>query len=210
MIFLLASEALATVFGIENENRRIKWQNHCFNDYYHLTCNIACVLYCIPFLLFHGYILARLYFCRQLYSFRSRTHLARRNNHFIAQHHRGRCYQFGTSYFIPSNSVTRGIRLLAEGDLSARAASFNNAQNETNQLIRDFNLLAERLERMTNEQRFWNAAIAHELRTPVTILYGRLQGMLDGVFTPDNHQLRSLLVQVDGLKISWKIYESSV
>lgn len=100
----------------------------------------------------------------------------------------------------PLNSVTRGIRLLAEGDLSARAASFNNAQNETNQLIRDFNLLAEKLERMTNEQRFWNAAIAHELRTPVTILYGRLQGMLDGVFTPDNHQLRSLLVQVDGLK----------
>ena len=84
--------------------------------------------------------------------------------------------------------------------MSARAASFNNAQNETNQLIRDFNLLAEKLERMTNEQRFWNAAIAHELRTPVTILYGRLQGMLDGVFTPDNHQLRSLLVQVDGLK----------
>ncbi|MBU1296398.1 MAG: HAMP domain-containing protein [Gammaproteobacteria bacterium] len=100
----------------------------------------------------------------------------------------------------PLNSVTKGIRLLAAGDLSARATSVNNAQNETNQLIRDFNLLAEKLERMTNEQRFWNAAITHELRTPVTILYGRLQGMLDGIFTPDNHQLRSLLVQVDGLK----------
>ncbi|WP_421855731.1 ATP-binding protein [Marinomonas sp.] len=100
----------------------------------------------------------------------------------------------------PLNSVTKGIRLLAQGDLSARATSFHNAPNETNQLIRDFNLLAEKLERMTNEQRFWNAAIAHELRTPVTILYGRLQGMLDGVFTPDNHQFRSLLVQVDGLK----------
>lgn len=100
----------------------------------------------------------------------------------------------------PLNSVTKGIRLLAQGDLSARATSFHNAPNETNQLIRDFNMLAEKLELMTNEQKFWNAAIAHELRTPVTILYGRLQGLLDGVFTPDNHQFRSLLVQVDSLK----------
>ncbi|MBJ7552713.1 ATP-binding protein [Marinomonas spartinae] len=100
----------------------------------------------------------------------------------------------------PLESVTKGIRQLAAGDLSARATPFSNTKNETNQLVRDFNLLAEKLEQMTDEQKFWNAAIAHELRTPITILYGRLQGLLDGVFTPDNHQFRSLLMQVDGLK----------
>ena len=34
---------------------------------------------------------------------------------------------------------------------------------------------------MTREREFWNAAIAHELRTPVTILRGRLQGWPKGI-----------------------------
>jgi hypothetical protein len=45
----------------------------------------------------------------------------------------------------------------------------------------------------------WHAAIAHELRTPVTILRGRLQGLAEGVFQPDESQFRSLLAQVEGL-----------
>ena len=59
--------------------------------------------------------------------------------------------------------------------------------------------MAERIERMAGERVIWNAAIAHELRTPVTILRGRLQGLAEGVFTPDEKQFRNLLAQVEGL-----------
>lgn len=99
----------------------------------------------------------------------------------------------------PLNSVTDSIRRVAQGDLSARALADDRSLGEATQLVDDFNVLADKLQRMSEEQIFWNAAIAHELRTPVTILRGRLQGLAEGVFDPDEGQFRSLLLQVDGL-----------
>lgn len=100
---------------------------------------------------------------------------------------------------VPLNSVTDGIRRVAQGDLGARAIAGDRSLGEAAGLADDFNALASQLQRTTEEMAFWNAAIAHELRTPVTILRGRLQGLAEGVFTPDESQFRSLLNQVDGL-----------
>lgn len=100
---------------------------------------------------------------------------------------------------VPLNSVTDSIRRVAQGELDARAEAGDRSLGEAALLADDFNALAEKLQRMTEEQTFWNAAIAHELRTPVTILRGRLQGLADGVFEPDPSQFRSLLGQVEGL-----------
>ncbi|MBP1318217.1 ATP-binding protein [Herbaspirillum sp. WGmk3] len=99
----------------------------------------------------------------------------------------------------PLNSVATSLRRVAQGDLAARAAADRQPLDEASQLISDFNAMAERLERVQQERIFWNAAIAHELRTPVTILRGRLQGLADGVFQPDPALFSSLLVQVEGL-----------
>lgn len=41
--------------------------------------------------------------------------------------------------------------------------------------------MAQKLEVSVKNAQVWNAAIAHELRTPITILQGRLQGIIDGV-----------------------------
>jgi two-component system sensor histidine kinase AdeS len=65
--------------------------------------------------------------------------------------------------------------------------------------VHDYNSLARRREGMAKERAFWSAAIAHELRTPVTILSGRLQGLSDGVFLPSKDMLASLMTQVEGL-----------
>src|SRR5690606_37085928 len=59
--------------------------------------------------------------------------------------------------------------------------------------------MARRLQNIEADRVMWHAAIAHELRTPVTILRGRLQGLAEGVFAPDEGQFRSLLAQVEGL-----------
>ncbi|MBD9461069.1 HAMP domain-containing protein [Pseudomonas sp. PDM05] len=100
---------------------------------------------------------------------------------------------------MPLNSVAASLRRLADGDLDARAVAPDLSLGETAVLVDDFNSMAKRLQRMAEEQSFWNAAIAHELRTPLTILRGRLQGLAEGVFEPDKAQFYSLLTQVEGL-----------
>lgn len=99
----------------------------------------------------------------------------------------------------PLNSVATGIRRIAAGDLDARAEATDAPLGEASALVEDFNQMAEKLQRAVNERAQWNAAIAHELRTPVTILRGRLLGFADGVFPPTEEALRKLLTQVDGL-----------
>lgn len=99
----------------------------------------------------------------------------------------------------PLNAVAESLRQVAQGNLSVRAELDAQSRGEAAQLVHDFNAMAERLERMDHERRFWNAAIAHELRTPVTVLRGRLQGLTEGVFEPAPALFRSLLTQVEGL-----------
>lgn len=99
----------------------------------------------------------------------------------------------------PLNSVAASLRQVAEGKLDARAPMDQSASDETAQLVQDFNSMAEQLQRITRERQFWNAAIAHELRTPVTILRGRLQGLAEGVFSPSEEIFQGLLRQVEGL-----------
>jgi two-component system sensor histidine kinase AdeS len=99
----------------------------------------------------------------------------------------------------PLVSVAQSARSIAGGDLKARAETYARAPTEATMLVEDFNLLADRLERASEAVRRWNATIAHELRTPVTILSGRLQGLADGVFNPDPTLFRSLVSQVDAL-----------
>ena len=99
----------------------------------------------------------------------------------------------------PINSVMDSVRRVAHGDLAARAVAGDRSLGETAMLVDDFNSMAERLERGERESQTWNAAIAHELRTPVTILRGTLQGVVDGVFKPEEIEFPALLSQVEGL-----------
>ncbi len=100
---------------------------------------------------------------------------------------------------VPLNSVADSIRRVARGDLGARAVAGDRSMREAALLADNFNALADELQRVTKEQAFWNAAIAHELRTPITVLRGRLQGLAEGVFPANESQFRSLLTQVEGL-----------
>lgn len=100
----------------------------------------------------------------------------------------------------PLNSVAWAARQIAGGDLGARAQIDLETPGETRTLVEDFNAMAQRLETMARDKVVWNAQIAHELRTPVTVLKGRLQGVADGVFPMDDALVASLLTQVEGLR----------
>lgn len=99
----------------------------------------------------------------------------------------------------PLVSVAKSARSIVARDLTARAEAGDRATIEATMLVEDFNHLADELARASEALLRWNATIAHELRTPVTILSGRLQGLVDGVFKPDEALFRSLVAQVDAL-----------
>lgn len=99
----------------------------------------------------------------------------------------------------PFETLAEAARRIAGGDLSARAILTTPAPTEASQMIVDFNAMADRLEKAVDDIVTWNSLIAHELRTPVTILKGRLQGLAEGVFQPEPALLQSLHHQADAL-----------
>lgn len=103
-------------------------------------------------------------------------------------------------FISPLNSLAIAAKEISLGNLSVRAELENpSSVSEITKMIDDFNSMAEKLETSVNNASIWNAAIAHELRTPVTILQGRLQGVLDDVFVPDKALFKNLLNQVEQL-----------
>lgn len=108
-------------------------------------------------------------------------------------------FKFSRQLLFPLVSLAETTRKIASGELSARANVGEIKITEAAALINDFNSMAERLETTSGEIKTWNAAIAHELRTPITILHGRLQGLADGLFQPEHALFVNLLKQTDGL-----------
>lgn len=99
----------------------------------------------------------------------------------------------------PLQELALAAESLKSGDFSARVGATHTSTREVASLIESFNALATSLETMEERLRFNNMAVAHELRTPVTILRGSIQGMLDGVFPMERKSMSNLLIQVEGL-----------
>ena len=76
---------------------------------------------------------------------------------------------------------TLGLRMeqLAAGDYQARIES--ERTDELGELARNYNRLAETLTQNQDARRRWGADIAHELRTPLSILRGEIQALQEGV-----------------------------
>ncbi len=57
--------------------------------------------------------------------------------------------------------------------------------------------MAQSLDKLEAERKYSLAAVAHELRTPVTVLRGRLVGVRDGVLKADSLEIEKLLGHAD-------------
>ena len=90
----------------------------------------------------------------------------------------------------PVKSLAKAAHDMAGGKLEARVE--NNSRDELGQLSRDFNHLAETLERNELMRRRSMADISHELRTPISILRGGIEAMQDGIHPLDLKYLNRL------------------
>ena len=83
----------------------------------------------------------------------------------------------------PLRLLTRATERIAHGDLSHRLQL--KAHDEFGRLGNAFNRMVDNLSRSEAARRTMTADIAHELRTPVTIIQGSLEAILDGVYPSD-------------------------
>ncbi len=91
----------------------------------------------------------------------------------------------------PMSDVFTAIDSVTEGDLSVRVPE--RYPGQLGRLARRFNHMLGELERADQQRRNLTADIAHELRTPLHIIQGNLEGILDGVYEPTTENIEGTL-----------------
>jgi signal transduction histidine kinase len=81
----------------------------------------------------------------------------------------------------PIAEVISAAEKVTNGDLSTRIAA-KKGNDDLSALINHFNDMTASLECNDKERRQMLADIAHELRTPLSVLRGRLEGIVDGIY----------------------------
>ncbi len=90
----------------------------------------------------------------------------------------------------PLDALAVASSRIAAGDLSARIP--HPADDEIGQVGSAFNAMADSLSKSEAARRNMIADIAHELRNPLGVIQGQLEGMIDGVFPTTPAQIASI------------------
>jgi signal transduction histidine kinase len=90
----------------------------------------------------------------------------------------------------PLSALAEAATAIGRGELGRRVPE--RGTDETRQLARAFNTMADDLERGEEKRRALVADVAHELRTPLTVLQGNLQAILDGIYPLETVEITKL------------------
>ena len=93
----------------------------------------------------------------------------------------------------PLADVIYAARAVTEGKLDTRITT--EGPQDLRRLSESFNEMAASLERSDRERRDMLADVAHELRTPLSVIRGRLEGIVDGIYAENGSQVSLALEQ---------------
>jgi two-component system sensor histidine kinase BaeS len=82
----------------------------------------------------------------------------------------------------PIRELTRATHAVSEGDLSQQVPV--RSSDELGELAQAFNKMSSELSRSVNSRKQMTADIAHELRTPLSLILGHAEAVHDGVLPP--------------------------
>lgn len=101
----------------------------------------------------------------------------------------------------PVEQLTHAAQSLAKGDLSTRVEVDSHPTRLGNDELSDlgtaFNVMADHLQQSERLRRDMTADLAHELRTPLAVMRGNLEAMVDGVYPLDAEHIKPALDQVN-------------
>ena len=92
---------------------------------------------------------------------------------------------------VPLADVMAAADAIGRGDLSARVTE--SGPGDFNRLATSFNRMVEELQRTDQIRRNLTADVAHELRTPLQIIQGNLEGIVDKVYEPTTAHVKATL-----------------
>jgi len=98
----------------------------------------------------------------------------------------------------PVKELSQAASAISRGDLKRRVTI--SRQDELGELASTFNRMAQDLEIQESLRRKLIADVAHELRTPLGVMRGELEGMMDGLIQTDEQRLQSLYDETGRLK----------
>ena len=97
----------------------------------------------------------------------------------------------------PLRELTQAIRAMSHGKLGLQVPV--RSQDEIGILAETFNQMSAELERLNEQREQMTADIAHDLRTPLTVLGGYLEAMREGVLKPTPERLETMHAEIQGL-----------
>lgn len=98
----------------------------------------------------------------------------------------------------PIRQMMRASRHIAAGHYHERVNVVS--EDELGQLARSFNQMAHSLEQTETMRRDLIANVTHELRTPLTSIKGYMEGLIDGVLSPEPGTYQQVYREADRLQ----------
>ncbi|MEO8484024.1 MAG: HAMP domain-containing sensor histidine kinase [Acidobacteriota bacterium] len=94
---------------------------------------------------------------------------------------------------VPVADIVSAADRIAQRDYRVRVNVPQHGPAWVGDTARAFNAMAQELEAQDTARRQLMADIAHELRTPLAVVQGTLEGLIDGVYPRDDDRLQGLL-----------------
>ena len=98
----------------------------------------------------------------------------------------------------PLRDLTAAIHAMAKGNLKQHVSV--KSRDELGELAAAFNQMSADLDRLNLSRRQMTADIAHDLRSPLTVIGGYVESMRDGVFKPTPERLDIIHAEVQHLQ----------
>ena len=98
----------------------------------------------------------------------------------------------------PLRELTAAIHAMAGGELKQTVDV--KSQDELGELAAAFNQMSADLDRLNRSRRQMTADIAHDLRTPLTVIGGYIESLRDGVLKPTPERYDVIQAEVDHLQ----------